>query len=36
MIPRRSVGGARLSIYNAVTEEQIDAIVEFLNSFSLE
>ncbi|KAG8965389.1 Phosphoserine transaminase [Tulasnella sp. 419] len=29
----RSVGGIRLSLYNAVTEEQIDRVVAFLDEF---
>jgi len=29
----RSVGGIRVSLYNAVTEEQTDAIVAFMKSF---
>ncbi len=32
----RSVGGMRASIYNAVTEDAIDALVEFMNAFEKE
>ncbi|KIP09566.1 hypothetical protein PHLGIDRAFT_126161 [Phlebiopsis gigantea 11061_1 CR5-6] len=29
----RSVGGIRVSLYNAVTEEQVDKLVQFMNDF---
>ena len=29
----RSVGGMRASIYNAVTEDAVDALIEFMNEF---
>ena len=29
----RSVGGIRASIYNAVTEESVDALIEFMVEF---
>ncbi|KAF7317082.1 Phosphoserine aminotransferase [Mycena chlorophos] len=29
----RSVGGIRISLYNAVTEEQVDAVVAYMNEF---
>jgi phosphoserine aminotransferase len=29
----RSVGGMRASIYNAVPEEAVDALIEFMNEF---
>jgi phosphoserine aminotransferase len=31
----RSVGGMRASIYNAVTEQAVDALIEFMQSFAL-
>jgi phosphoserine aminotransferase len=29
----RSVGGMRASIYNAVPEEAVDALIDFMNEF---
>ena len=29
----RSVGGIRLSLYNAVTEDQVDGLVAFIREF---
>ncbi len=30
----RSVGGMRASIYNAVTEEAVDALIDFMKDFA--
>jgi phosphoserine aminotransferase len=30
----RSVGGMRASIYNAVSEEAVDALIDFMKDFS--
>ena len=29
----RSVGGVRISLYNAVTEEQVDKFIQYMNEF---